>query len=86
MPKMYKLLENELDYTYAYISQVKTSLKNIESIAEYIIEYDAKSKYTKNELEIINKIPELAFRINMRMDCELEEIQKIKHKIVDDIV
>ena len=86
MPKMYKLLENELDCTHSYISQVKTALMNVESIAEYIIEYDEKSKYTKEELDMVNKILDLAFRMDTHMECEQEEIREIKHKIVENII
>ena len=51
--KMFKLLENELDILFFCLSQAYICTKNVETLSDYILENDDKTKYI---LEVINLV------------------------------
>lgn len=80
---MFKLLENELDMVYASLSYVCACIKNVETIADYILENDDKSKYTLETTKLTEDIALQSFTMGERIKTEQERITDIKKNIVE---
>ena len=83
MAKMFKLMENELDKVYASFSHVSACVKNVETLADYILENDDKNKYTLEMLNLTENLSQDMFRMGLRIEGECEKIEKIKNQIAD---
>ena len=83
MPKMFKLLENELGLLHSSYSKTFVFAKNIETFADYILEDDDKNNYTKDMINIVEKISQSIFQMSERIKIEQEYIEKIKKEIIE---
>ena len=83
MAKMFKLLENELDMLFACFSGAHKTAKSIEAIADYILENDDLTQYTKEEIKLVKEFSQEIFNMGIRIEYEGEYIQKMKSKIVE---
>ena len=83
MTKIFKLLENELDMLFAGINGVHKTAKSVETIADYILENDDKTNYTKGELDLVKEFAQEVFNMYQRFETEAESILKMRSKIID---
>ncbi len=83
MTKMFKLLENELDSLNASLSYTRACIKNVETLADYILENDDRNKYILEMITITEKISQYMFNMDLKMESEQEYIEQTKKKIAD---
>ena len=83
MAKMFKFLENELDSLNASLSYTRACIKNVETLADYILEDDDRNKYLLEMISITEKISQFMFDMNLKMETEQEYIEKIKKDIAN---
>lgn len=83
MTKMFKLLENELDSLNASLSYTRACIKNVETLADYILENDDRNKYILEMITITEKISQYMFNMDLKMESEQEYIEQTKKKIAE---
>lgn len=81
--KMFKLLENELDILFFCLSQAYICTKNVETLSDYILENDDKTKYILEVINLVEEFSQEVFNMGLRIEMENEQIKKMKAKIVD---
>lgn len=81
MSKMFKLMENELDTVFASLSYTRACIKNVETLADYILENDDKANYTEEMINIAEKLSQDMFNLNLKIESNQELIEGIKKKI-----
>ena len=83
MAKMFKLLENELDSLNASLSYTRACIKNVETIADYILENDDRNKYRLEMISMTEKILQYMFSMDLKMGAEQGYIEQTKKDIAD---
>lgn len=80
---MFKLMENELDTVYASLNYTRACIKNVEALADFILEYDDKNNYTLEMIKITEEMAQDMFSFNLKIEANQEYIEKIKKKITE---